>query len=131
MGRDFRASSRIIAAPFSAIIAVGVLVLPEVIVGITEASATRKPGDAVKTQPLVDHGHRIARRAHLRGADGMEDRGADIAGGLCQRRVVVADAGAGQIFLRMILLRAPAASSAAAWCGWRRRRPGGRRRSTR
>jgi hypothetical protein len=30
-------------APFSAIIAVGVLVLPEVIVGITEASATRKP----------------------------------------------------------------------------------------
>ena len=36
-------SSTIIAAPFSAIIAVGVLVLPEVIVGITEASATRKP----------------------------------------------------------------------------------------
>ena len=37
------ASSKIIAAPFSAIIAVGVLVLPDVIVGITEASATRKP----------------------------------------------------------------------------------------
>jgi hypothetical protein len=36
-------SSRIIAAPFSAIIAVGVLVFPEVIVGITEASATRSP----------------------------------------------------------------------------------------
>jgi len=30
-------------APFSAIIAVGVLVFPEVIVGITEASATRRP----------------------------------------------------------------------------------------
>ena len=41
--RQARASSRIIVAPFSAIIAVGVLVLPEVIVGITEASATRKP----------------------------------------------------------------------------------------
>jgi hypothetical protein len=38
-----RPSSRIIAAPFSAIIAVGVLVLPEVIVGITEASTTRNP----------------------------------------------------------------------------------------
>jgi hypothetical protein len=36
-------SSKIIAAPFSAIIAVGVLVFPEVIVGITEASATRSP----------------------------------------------------------------------------------------
>src|SRR5580704_10023202 len=47
-GRDglltvYRESSRIIEAPFSAIIAVGVLVLPEVIVGITEASATRSP----------------------------------------------------------------------------------------
>ena len=38
-----RKSSRIIAAPFSAIIAVGVLVLPDVIVGITEASTTRSP----------------------------------------------------------------------------------------
>ena len=36
-----RASSRIIAAPFSAIMMVGELVLPEVIVGITEASTTR------------------------------------------------------------------------------------------
>jgi hypothetical protein len=38
-----RASSMIIVAAFSAIIAVGVLVLPDVIVGITEASATRNP----------------------------------------------------------------------------------------
>jgi hypothetical protein len=33
----------IIDAPFSAIIAVGVFVLPDVIVGITEASRTRNP----------------------------------------------------------------------------------------
>ena len=39
----YRASSRIMAAAFSAIIAVGVLVFPEVMVGITEASATRSP----------------------------------------------------------------------------------------
>src|SRR4029077_8171358 len=39
---DQRESSSIIAAPFSAIIAVGVLVLPEVIVGITDASAMRR-----------------------------------------------------------------------------------------
>jgi hypothetical protein len=36
-------SPRIIAAPFSAIIAVGVFVFPEVIVGITDASAMRSP----------------------------------------------------------------------------------------
>lgn len=40
---NYRASAITIAAPFSAIIAVGVLVLPEVIVGITEASITRRP----------------------------------------------------------------------------------------
>jgi hypothetical protein len=37
----YRESSTIMAAAFSAIIAVGVLVFPDVIVGITEASATR------------------------------------------------------------------------------------------
>jgi len=39
----YRASARIIAAAFSAIIAVGVLVLPEVMAGMTEASTTRSP----------------------------------------------------------------------------------------
>src|ERR1700704_5334802 len=43
-----RESSRIIAAPFSAIMAVGVLVLPDVIVGITEASAMRSPDSPKK-----------------------------------------------------------------------------------
>ena len=37
------ASSQIIPAPFSAIIAVGVLVLPEVMVGMIEASTIRRP----------------------------------------------------------------------------------------
>src|SRR6266480_7009243 len=46
--RFYRESSRIIAAPFSAIIAVGVLVLPEVMVGMTEASATRSPASPRK-----------------------------------------------------------------------------------
>src|SRR5262245_57024848 len=39
----YLASCKIIVAAFSAIIAVGVLVLPEVMVGITEASAMRSP----------------------------------------------------------------------------------------
>ena len=41
-------SSRIIAAPFSAIIMVGALVLPDVIVGITEASTTRRRSSPMK-----------------------------------------------------------------------------------
>ncbi len=40
---SYRASARIIADAFDAIIAVGVLVLPEVMVGITDASTTRRP----------------------------------------------------------------------------------------
>src|SRR5882724_10498296 len=44
----YRESCKIIAAPFSAIIAVGVLVLPEVMVGITDASTTRSPASPRK-----------------------------------------------------------------------------------
>ena len=66
--------------------------------GIDDAQS----GDAVKPQPFVDDGQRIAGRAHLRGADGMKDRGADVAGGFRQRGVVVADRRPRQIFLRAI-----------------------------
>src|SRR5208282_4323427 len=43
LGAHRRASTRIIAATFSAIIRTGELVLPEVMRGMTEASAMRKP----------------------------------------------------------------------------------------
>ena len=81
--------ARIISAAFSAIIITGALVLPEVMVGITEASATRRPVDAAQPQAVVDHGERI--RAHPAGADRVEDRRADRARGpassssLCRR----------------------------------------------
>ena len=69
---------------------VGALVLPEVMVGITEASITRRPLDAEHAQPRVDHGVRIAGKAHFRRTDGVEDRRADVARGLGERRLVVA-----------------------------------------
>ena len=45
----------------------GALVLPLVSVGMIEASATRRPVDAVHAQFTVDHGHRIG--SHLAGPD--------------------------------------------------------------
>ena len=83
------AAARISAAPFSAIIMVGALVLPDVIAGITEASTTRSrstPGDA---EVAVDHHHRVAGQPHFGGAHRMKDRGADIARGLDKRRLVI------------------------------------------
>ena len=98
----YRESARIIAAPLSAIIAVGVLVLPEVMVGIDRGIDHAKSGQPVKPQPLIDDRQRIAGRAHPGGADRMKDRGADIAGGFRQRGIVVADRRARQEFLGMI-----------------------------
>ena len=76
--------ARIHSAARSAIISVGALVLPLVIVGMTLASTTRRPVDAVDAQARVDDRHRVARRPHLRRADRMEDRRADVAGELGQ-----------------------------------------------
>ena len=62
MSRQPRPSAITMAAPFSAIIIVGELVLPEVMRGIAEASMTRKPFDAAHPQALVEHGRGIVRR---------------------------------------------------------------------
>ena len=85
---------------------VGELVLPEVIDGITEASTTRKPSMPITRRRASTTARGIVGAAHAGGADGMEDRGADIAGGLFQRRlVVVAHLRARQIFDRRIFLQ--------------------------
>ncbi len=82
---------------------VGELVLPEVIDGITDASITRKPSMPMTRKPRIDHRARIVVAAHAGGADGMKDRGADIAGGFFQRRlVVVRHLRPGQEFLRRV-----------------------------
>ena len=90
------------AAPFSAIIMVGALVLPEVISGMIEASMTRKAVDADQAQALVHHGHRIGRAAHLAGADRVEHRVADLGRRRQQARVVVGAVIAGRELLRVV-----------------------------
>ena len=64
---------------------VGALVLPVVTHGMTEASMTRKPVDAVHPEARVDDGHRVG--AHLAGADRVEDVGAGVAGEVAERLV--------------------------------------------
>ena len=62
------------AAPFSAIIMVGALVLPDVIVGITEASITRKPSTPMTRRWASTTALAFVRRSHLGGSHRMEDR---------------------------------------------------------
>ncbi len=75
---------RIRSEAFSASMIVGALRLPETMLGMTEASTTRKRLDAVDPALGVDHRHRVALRAHLAtagrviGAFGMgADEGVD------------------------------------------------------
>ena len=68
-----------ISAPFSAIIIVGALVLPDVMKGITDASITRKCDVPMTLQAGIHHA------AHRCRADGVEDRGADLARRALQR----------------------------------------------
>ena len=57
------------SAASSPIMIVGALVLPPTMVGMIDASATRKAVDALHPQPGINHRHRIAIWAHLAGSD--------------------------------------------------------------
>ncbi len=72
---------------------VGELVLPEVIVGITEASTTRNPATPLTRNCAVHHRQRIVGPPHAAGADRMEDGGADVAGGARQLFLAVGTVG--------------------------------------
>ena len=117
------------AAAFSAIISVGELVLPEVMVGITEASATRRPSRP-RTRSRGDRPRPASSAAHPAGADRVEDRGGDVAGRLGQRRRRSAILGAGPELLGPVLRQRRHRRRCGASRGSRRRRRGGRPRST-
>ena len=131
MPQPARRAAAISRAACSAIIAVGVLVLPEVMVGITEASTTRRPVDARTSA--------AARRPRPSGSLAVPifavPTGWKIVvpispAALASEASSSPTAGPGRYSSRTIALQRAAAPSAAAWRGWRRRRPGGPRRST-
>ena len=102
-----RAAPLIIAAPFSAIMIVGALVLVEVTAGITEASMTRRPSSPCTRNSAVDDAHRV--RAHHAGAAGVI-AGAAVAPRVIEQFVVGLDVRAGQGLLADELLSAGAAN---------------------
>jgi hypothetical protein len=77
--------SAIQRAAFSAIISVGLLVLPLVMVGMAPASTTRRPAISPPAPSRtrrrgVEHGHRVVVAPHLGGAHRVEDGAGDVAG---------------------------------------------------
>ena len=73
---------------FSAVISVGKLVLAQGTAGNSEASTTRRPGDAAHPALIVGDRHRVAVRAHAAGAGGMPDADRGLADEFLQRVVV-------------------------------------------
>ncbi len=61
---------------FSAIMITGELVLPETIVGMTEASTMLNAPTPVHSQLFVDDSHAVT--PHLAGSNRVEDRGGDV-----------------------------------------------------
>ena len=102
--RLLRPSSRIIAAPFSALIIVGALEeLPDEIVGMIEASTTRRRSSPMTRRRSSTTAYGIALPSHLGGPDGVKDRGADVARSLDQGGVIIANGLPREIFDRMVL----------------------------
>jgi hypothetical protein len=81
----------IIAAPFSAIMIVGALVLVEVMAGITEASMTGSPSSPCPRRVVGDR-HRVA--PHHAGAVGVI-AGAAVEARVVKQFVIALDLGAG------------------------------------
>jgi hypothetical protein len=78
-----RAAARIQLAAFSAIISVGELVLPLVMVGMAPASTTRRPANDTAASIAhphlrIEHGHRVVVTAHLGGAHRVKDGGGNV-----------------------------------------------------